>query len=566
MLKIATGSLDERAMCSLTTGGPLLLLVTRRPEPDPGVAALEAALSAAPGLEVRRLELNPLADSEQRDLARALLGAGALDEVLGAVTEGAEGNPFFLEERLASLLETKALVKAEGRWYLDRSAPGQLPEAIERLVRSRVDRLRPGPRAAIVAASVLGPELTLGALGAVTDLDDLEPALAELCSAGLLVELAKVPEPSYRFRNALIQEATYKGLLQQKRRHLHTRAAWAMEEASAGRLEEVASVLGHHYALAGEAERAAHYLELAGDRAAAAFATDEAIASYRWALDQVGARGAELAGRAAELWLKLGSLFWGLGRYGEGRAALHEAGRLVPAGDEILAARSYRCLGQLEMDDLREDEAVAAFEAADARLEASADKGNDDWVETWLYVQLSRSGLHHWLNEPDRQAAVIARMRPMVEARGTPAQKADFYTQEASQRLRAHRFRADEVVVAGFRASKAALAGAGLENPLRSARWSLGFALLCQGDVAGAREELEGALGMARRSGDRSLELKCLTFLAWARSRQHDVVAAKEMSMQVEVFARDYALPEFAPMAKAILAWVAWKEETFNEA
>src|ERR1019366_3546626 len=93
-------------LSSLTNEGPLLLVLTHRPEPDPGVSALEAALGADQDLRVRRLALAPLGPGAERDLARALLGDGTSDEVVDAVGQGAEGNPLFVEERLASLLET----------------------------------------------------------------------------------------------------------------------------------------------------------------------------------------------------------------------------------------------------------------------------------------------------------------------------------------------------------------------------------------------------------------------------------------------------------------------------
>ena len=129
-------------LSSLTKACPLLLVLTRRPEPDPGVSALEAALGADRDLTVRQLELAPLSPAAELDLARGLLGEGTPEEVADTVSEGAEGNPLFLEERLSSLLETHALVRVEdGSWRLDRRVPGELPEALERLVRSRVDRL-----------------------------------------------------------------------------------------------------------------------------------------------------------------------------------------------------------------------------------------------------------------------------------------------------------------------------------------------------------------------------------------------------------------------------------------
>ena len=114
--------------------------------------------------------------------------------------------------------------------------------------------------------------------------DELDDALAELVSAGLLTEVRSQPEPLYRFRHAVIAEATYHGLLRSQRRQLHARAAWDLEASATDRLEEVAAVLGRHFAAAGEDDRAVHYLEMAGDHAARIFANEEAIALYRQAL------------------------------------------------------------------------------------------------------------------------------------------------------------------------------------------------------------------------------------------------------------------------------------------
>ena len=99
--------------------------------------------------------------------------------------------------------------------------------------------------------------------------EESSAAVGELCGTGLLSEVRQLPEPVYRFRHALIQEATYRGLLNSQRRALHARAAWGLEAASADRLEEVAAVLGHHYYMAGESERAVHHLEVAARHAAA---------------------------------------------------------------------------------------------------------------------------------------------------------------------------------------------------------------------------------------------------------------------------------------------------------
>jgi tetratricopeptide (TPR) repeat protein len=227
--------------------------------------------------------------------------------------------------------------------------------------------------------------------------------------------------------------------LRKQRFRTHSRAAWALEAAWTGRQAEVANLIGLHLAKAGEPARAAYYLELAGDRAVSAFANDEAVGSYRWALQLLG-EDAELVVKAVELQVKLGSLFWRLGRYGEGRAALREAAELAPGTEPLLAAQCRRWLGQLEIEDCRDAEALACLDSAEAILQGSPDKGSDNWVEAWLDLQLSRSNLHYWRDEHRSQAALLSRIQPLVDSRAGPWQRADFYMHLAGQRWRAARF------------------------------------------------------------------------------------------------------------------------------
>src|SRR4030095_11438913 len=114
--------------------------------------------------------------------------------------------------------------------------------------------------------------------------EPLDAALDELRARDFLYEVTGRDEPVYRFRHALIQEATYNGLLRAERRLMHGRDAWALEAAAEGRTDEVAAVLGRHFAAAGEPGRALCYYEMAGDHATASFANDEAISSFRAAL------------------------------------------------------------------------------------------------------------------------------------------------------------------------------------------------------------------------------------------------------------------------------------------
>ncbi len=158
-------------LAALAGDGPLLVLGTTRPEPDPGVSNLESALAADAQCSFCTLELSPLPAEEERSLARSLIGPNAGQAVIETMCAGVEGNPLFLEERLSSLVETGALVKDETAWRISGTPGTEVPDVLERLIRSRVDRLSPGLREVITSASVLGPEFGLSALVAVVEVE-----------------------------------------------------------------------------------------------------------------------------------------------------------------------------------------------------------------------------------------------------------------------------------------------------------------------------------------------------------------------------------------------------------
>ena len=415
---------------------PLLLVATRRQEPDPGVSTLEHGLETSDRCRFRRVGLLPLTSSDERELARLVVGGASDEDVVDTVCTSVEGNPLFLEERFSSLVETGALVRRGAQWSLSSRVTVDVPEVLERLISSRVDRLSPRLHGVVVAASVLGTEFPRSALDAVVDSsDEVHVAIEELCAAGLFSEVGQLPEPVYRFRHALIQDATYKGLLRAERRQLHARAAWGLEAASPGRLAEVAAVLGYHYAKAGEMERAVHHLEVAGDHASAHFANVEAIASYRNAIEIVDldpsspamAKAAvELRAKSAGVWLRTGS-------HDETREVLQQAINLVGRGETLEAARLYSLLGRAEIIDHRYDAAAAAFKAADDLVGGYSEDHDDATAELWLEIQLDDwAALFYWQNEPERAAALLERARPVVESRGTPARKRVFYTSLAN--------------------------------------------------------------------------------------------------------------------------------------
>jgi class 3 adenylate cyclase len=551
-------------LAELAKDRPLLLIATSRP----GAHALPPA---------REIRLRPLAADAAEALATSLLGKVG-PQVLAAALASADGNPLFLEERLAEMLEAGTLVEDQGTWRLREPASPPLPQLLERLVRSREDRLSPPAVDAIRAAAVLGTRFTAGLLAAMlgTTTDSLAPVLTEL-TASDLVHHAENSRTAFLFRHALIQEATYLALLRAERRDLHARAARAIEAAAAGRLPEVAAILGRHYAIAENADRAVHFLELAGDHATDAFANDEAVASFREALAVTERAGDELAAAAVQLNAKLANVLWRTARRDEARDAFHAALRLASAGarplDPVLRAHLHTRLGRLEMHEKRHGKAAAAFDAAQALLGANAgraDSTDDAATDQWLELMIDGwASMHLWCLELDPALAVLEQVRPVLEAHGSPARKSAFYRFWTLQKLLRNRLRVDEEDLANLRAAIAVAehSGEDRDKDVGYATDFLGWALWLRGDLAAAAEVETRALNLAERIGETVLIDLALMTLTLIALRRQDTEAVRALLPRASAATRAVGTKFDGRLAAnmAVAAWLAWQDDRPDE-
>jgi tetratricopeptide (TPR) repeat protein len=353
-------------------------------------------------------------------------------------------------------------------------------------------------------------------------------------------------------------------MLRAERRRLHARAAWALEAMSAGRLEEVAALLGSHFVAAGEAERAVAYFEMAGDHATAAFANDEAVSTFRSALAIVdGDRsGSEVMARAAvDLRAKLANVLWRTARRDEAREALREAIRLVGPDEAIQGAHLQTRLGRLEMQDHRYDAAVAAFDVAEKLLGGRPGDQGEAWADQWLELMVEgRAPLHLDRKEPELALAALLVARPVVESRGRPARKSSFYRFLAFQRASQDRYRIDEEVIVSLRRGVAAAAEGGDESDIAWATNQLGYFLVLHDEPMEAREHLERSLAMAERIGDVMLRASNLVCLTLAAVRRQDVEGVRSLAPRALTACEGAAYPDYAGLAKASLAWLAWQD------
>jgi ABC-type oligopeptide transport system substrate-binding subunit/class 3 adenylate cyclase len=277
----------------LTEEAAVLLLLTQRDERDHQSWALkELAAREYPHL-FREIALEPLSGDAERELLESLTGAGTLPpELAERILGQAEGNPFFLEELVRSLTDAGALVRANGGWRFDHAVPVEIPQTVERVIVARIDRLDPACHDVLTAAAALGRRFGLALLeGVAGGNGEVGDALHELQRLDLIRPERRWPQPEYRFKHALIQEAAYRLLVGETRTALHRRAAEWLEGHHAENLDEVVGLLAHHWSAADDEEKAIDYLSRAADRARQEWALDEAIGHYRSLLPLLERRG-----------------------------------------------------------------------------------------------------------------------------------------------------------------------------------------------------------------------------------------------------------------------------------
>jgi len=283
LLERLIGDTEDQAM---------VVICTLRPERDHASWRLKEDVARALPHRFREVSLEALGGDAGRELLTALVGEGTLPPDLeDRILASAEGNPFFLEELVRSMVDAGALVREGRGCRFDHEVALQVPPTVEKVILARIDRLDQRAHDAVVAASVLGRTFSLPLLHAVATGDDVRSTLGELMRVDLVREGRRWPEPEFRFTHALIQETAYRTLVADDRRRLHGKAAVWLEQHHAGKEDEVAGLLAHHWLGAADEAKAIRYLTTAGDRARQEYALDEAIAYYRELLPLLDRRG-----------------------------------------------------------------------------------------------------------------------------------------------------------------------------------------------------------------------------------------------------------------------------------
>jgi adenylate cyclase len=342
-------------LLSLVDDHPIMLMWAFRPGAErSGIEQLAERVARARPDRYHPIDLRPLPDDLSQAMVRLLLARSDLPESLQrAIIERAEGNPFYLEEVIRTLIESNLLTQEAGRWVVNRDAPdlearvrSALPDTLIGVLAARIDRLPEQPKRVLGVAAVVGRNFSRQVLmELIGDRAALDGALAELERDGLIESGEATWGPTYSFRHVLTHETAYNMLLQRRRAQLHGEIGAVLERLHRDQIDDYAALLAYHFERSTDEVSANRYAMQAGRAALRIYANREAAHFFERVVERL--RGA--AGDEAQLAEALECLGDARSASGEVNAAIgywQEA--LVTysrKGDRDSAARLYRRLG-----------------------------------------------------------------------------------------------------------------------------------------------------------------------------------------------------------------------------
>jgi class 3 adenylate cyclase/tetratricopeptide (TPR) repeat protein len=470
----------------------LLLLVTYRPEYEHRWGNKTA---------YSQLRLDSLPAESTQELLAALLGP---EPGLVPLTQMLvkQGNPFFLEETVRSLVETGALAGERGAYRLTRPVETlQVPATVQAILAARIDRLPPEEKRLLQAASVIGTHVPDALLAAIAEQPEetLRRGLAHLRDAEFLYETQLFPDLEHTFKHALTHEVTYGSVLQERRRQLHAQIVAAMEQLYADRLNEHVERLAHHAQRGQLWEKAVRYGRQAGARALDRSAAREALAHFEqaWVALQGLPESRERTEQRIDLCFEQRQALLLLGEFARLGEVVDEGRALAQAlGDQRRLGWALTYQAHLQNVLGEPARAIEAGERACAIAEAAGELGLRVAANLFLGQALWYAGHLHRAADTIRATIALVQGVPLGERFGLatlPAAFASFFNAQVLAELGEFA----EALAAGEEGLRIAQTA---NHPYSEvfARWGLGYAHLRRGDFTQATQVLEPGVALCR--------------------------------------------------------------------
>ena len=245
------------------------------------------------GESYEELRLQDLSPSDTQEMLKSLLKTETVpSELRKFILDKIEGNPFYLEEVVNSLLESGTLACEDGNWRLTRQlVESDMPVTVQGVISARLDRLDRKMKRVLQEASVIGRAFLYEILKKITEIQEpIDRFLSGLERLDLIRARSLEPELEYIFKHALTQEVVYNGLLKKERQEIHERIGLVMERLFQDRLTEFYETLAFHFKQGRSVIKAVNYLMRSGEKSLKRFALEESNQCYQEAFDILIAR------------------------------------------------------------------------------------------------------------------------------------------------------------------------------------------------------------------------------------------------------------------------------------
>jgi class 3 adenylate cyclase/tetratricopeptide (TPR) repeat protein len=234
------------------------------------------------------IRLKDLSATDAQNMLESLLKTGSIpNDLKRFVQSKAEGNPFYLEELVNSLMESETLVQENGNWKITRPiSESNISSSIHGLIAGRLDRLEKESKRILQEASVIGRAFLYEILKKLSELRDRIDGELNLLERVDLIRIRAIqPDLEYMFKHPLTHEVVYNGLLKKERQEIHEQIALVMENLFQERLAEFYETLAFHYQKSHSIAKAVDYLMKSGEKSLNRYAVEESHAYYKQAYE-----------------------------------------------------------------------------------------------------------------------------------------------------------------------------------------------------------------------------------------------------------------------------------------
>ena len=390
-------------LTELVDSVPLVLIVTSR---------VDDRIQSAWSMPAMLVRLERLDFASSVAIVQAVLGVRQVSDVLAQrLYDRAGGNPFFLEQMCAALLEQGVVQVRDGVALVEGGEDALvLPDTVQGVIRARLDNLNAQALEVVRVASVIGAEFDRALLvEVVAPHVDLRSAVDALEAAGLIRQTSVIPTIAYRFTHALTQDVCYDSLVAHQRKTLHQAIGRALTSAHADRVDERAALLAHHFGRAEDWQAAIRFGRRAAERAIALSQFGDALTILDQVLEWATRLSGEQTDLMADLLLQQERVCETLGLRARQQKIIDALiAHLAREGSSARLAEVYLRQGDLST-------LLKRFDAADRALATALRIGNERGDSTLLRSALRSLGLLRWHEGRHPEALEITRQALVVD-------------------------------------------------------------------------------------------------------------------------------------------------------